>query len=458
MRKGKRRVRLLPYGNCLTQRTIPIILYLLLILGMWSVSSSAYANNTLKSSPSSIGTDTICPGEDIDITHRPVIGVGHHGTTVTTSPFVVWNTKGCCNPDATDGPGEDTDLDNLQILCTDLVGDIHNVDANNVIFDPNVISELESGDSTEVRTYVYVPLGTHSGEYRGTITVVDDDGCPSDTAGIIITVLPSYDLDIDDNGANLKDNTMNLASKLGSVVQASFKLINPNSQLFNVDPDPFGNAKLTSLNYSSSALICGTDTMPSNLVTFLNMPDTLESGVSANVTIRVTIPEDQPKGLYTGTVTVIDTEIVDNDTIVVSDSFILKVDVGVVIEDIDITSYAAGIGYHGTCITTSPFIVWNTDATNNPDTSDGPGNTDLDNLQITSTKLLGCTYPLNHYILTSNITFEPDAISYLESGDSTSVRVNVCIPPGTYADCYEGVITVRDDDGYPLAVTDIEIT
>jgi len=156
------------------------------------MSSPTYADNALESSALTIAADTICPDEDIDIVHRPVVGVGAHGTTVTTPPFVIWNTRGCCNPDPTDGPGQDTDLDNLQILSTDLIAYMDHVyyyiDADNVIFEPNVISYFESGDTATVITHVYIPLGTHSGEYKGTITVIDDDGCPKDTADLIITV------------------------------------------------------------------------------------------------------------------------------------------------------------------------------------------------------------------------------------------------------------------------------
>ena len=341
------------------------------------------------------------------------------------------------------------DLDNIVFETSDLVGTLGGIIPEaNVSFIPTSISQLNKDVTDTIGVKIFVPLGTLTDTYTGPITVKDDDGYPLETVNIIITVNPSYDLDISDNGQNLVGNIMSLTGDVNTTVSAKFLLINPNSGDLNVDPDSFGNAGLSNITYVSTYLVCGTDTIPADSVTFPGAPTSLASGIGQNVTTQVAIPFNQQTGTYTGTVTA-------NDAVAgVSDNFILNVTVGAV-EDIDITTMPSNSGNHGEVINAT-FTVLNSDAATNTD-ADGPGNTSLDNLQISCTNLTD-TLGLNKSILNSNITFEPSAISYLESGDSIDVTAKVNVPLGTYATTYKGLITVNDDDGLPKDTVSILIT
>lgn len=244
--------------------------------------------------------------EDIDITGTPT-GIGDHGTVITSSPFVVWNTDSTNNPDTTDGPGN-TELDTLLIYCTELSDG-----QGNIIWEWNIsltpyyeIQNIASGDSRAVAANVSVPSGTYANTYTGTITVRDDDGYPEDTVILLITIYPSYDLDIADNDANLVENTM--MSMIGApddTASGRFLVSNPNNEMLNFDPDWFGNADIDTIIYSIDSLICDSHLIPIESVTFPGAPTSLNLGASLEVSIEVAIPSEQHTGAYTGTITTI---------------------------------------------------------------------------------------------------------------------------------------------------------
>ena len=308
---------------------------------------------------------------------------------------------------------------------------------DNIIFDPPQITTLLIGDTAVVTKEIIAPAGQYTGWYTGEITVKDDDGVPSDIILCSLYVRADYDLDIADNAQNLVGNMMSLVGDTGSVVAGTFVLVNPNSDAQNADPDPFGNADLDlsgATAYVSTDLIFGIYTIPSTAILFLGAPDTLVSGGFANVGVSVTIPGGQEEGTYTGTVTVTSA---DGST----DNFTLNVTVGPA-ESIILTGILDKTVDHGvTAIDT--FTVENN------------GNADIDNIVFEVTDLADGT---GRFIASSYITFNPTSIGMLGMGLSQDVEVFVAVPFGTYNTTYTGIVTVKDDDGFPLETIAISIT
>jgi len=378
--------------------------------------------------------------EDIDIENTLVQGTGDHGSSVTLSKFVVWNTDNTNNPDP-DGPGN-VALDNLQIEVSNLYSGTYVIPSSAVSFNPSHIGYLPIGAHDSVTTTVIVPAGQHAGTYTGVIRVFDDDGYPSDTVSIQITINPAYDLDIADNEGNLNANQMVLSGDLGETVHGFFQVINPNSDANNADPDAFGNADLNNIVYTVDTLWAPDHIQyitPDSVM--INGAASLISGGSDLVDVYVHIPDGQPAGVYQATVRAVD------GTAAVGDSFTLRVVVGTV-EDIDIenTQLAGTGGAQDTLIQLDAMRVWNPSATSpNPD-PDGPGNADLTNIQFSVTDLVSAD---NRVIPASNVLFVPQFIDTLVSGSFVDVAVKVRVAPGTHSGVYVGVINVHDDDGRP---------
>jgi len=123
-----------------------------------------------------------------------------------------------------------------------------------VVFNPDHIGYLPIGGHDTVKTQVFVPYGQHAGTYTGVITVYDDDGWPSDTVSIQVTVNATYDLDIADDIGNLVGNVMTLSGAEGATVKGAAQIVNPNSDADNYDSDPFGNDDLVGITYSVTDL------------------------------------------------------------------------------------------------------------------------------------------------------------------------------------------------------------
>jgi hypothetical protein len=265
--------------------------------------------------------------DDIDIAEASVTATGNHGTTANTGYFAVWSTDAANNPDP-DGPGNTT-LYGVTFTSQDLRAGSLIIPASNVSFVPSFIDSIRSGTSKTAYAKVNIPYGTYATTYSGLATATNNVGTTSDTVRIIITVLPSYDLDISDNEQNLIGNKMRLSGAMGSTQEGYFRLINPNSPGLNVDPDPFGNASLYNITYTATALRYITvpgenrdSIIPSSAVSFFNAVQVLLSGGSQDIGVRATIPMNLLPGTYRGTVTVTDT------LCLVSDEFTLEVFVG----------------------------------------------------------------------------------------------------------------------------------
>jgi uncharacterized membrane protein len=267
------------------------------------------------------------------------------------------------------------------------------------------------------------------------VTVKDDDGYPLETIGLSITVDPSYDIDIADNAQNLVGNVMTIGAEDGDTAAGVFQLINPDNDAMNVDPDPFGNAtvsglgaNLTDLEHADGYVI------PSSNIDFPNSPNFLNSGDYADIIAQVAIPAGQHEGMYTGVIEIFCSQ-------GPSDSFMIQVVVGP-LEDIVLVGTLDDTVNHGN-IAIDTFTVANV------------GNAELDNLLFEVTNLGD---GLGHSIPDDNVTFVPTSIETLEVGESTDVTVDVFVPLGMYAGTYGGVVTVKDDDGYPQATMPVSVT
>ncbi|MDW7988439.1 MAG: hypothetical protein RMJ65_07055, partial [candidate division WOR-3 bacterium] len=296
------------------------------------------------------------------------------------------------------------------------------------------IGQLALGDTAECEVWVHLPYGTRAGAYKGQVQVQDDDGWPSDVIGVLLTVEPYYDLDISDNEQNLVGNTLILAGEPGDVREGRFLLINPNTPELNRDPDLFGNADLTGLTYNVSQLVSGSNVIDPSYVFFPGAPVELATGGYAYVTLRVTIPADQPAGIYYGKVWVSAAE-------GPADTFDLMVLVGPV-EYFTLSGELCDTVYHGV-MASDEFMIKNV------------GNAPISNFVFEATDL---TDGNGHYIFDENISFVPPNIGWLDIGDSAFVVVNVWVPLGTHEGRYTGLVVVKDDDGYPIDTLSICVT
>ncbi|MEO0227858.1 MAG: hypothetical protein ABIL70_07415 [candidate division WOR-3 bacterium] len=291
-------------------------------------------------------------------------------------------------------------------------------------------------------------------------TAINNTGTTSDTVRIYVTVNPYYDLDIADNEQSLFGNKLRLAAPMGDSTQVGyFRVINPNTAELNVDPDIYGNADFDSIKVQVSNLnyvpVPGSDisyVIPAGNVHIVPIPGLL-SGESFDAYVRVYVPFDVYAGTYRGTVTVTGYPTTPGTT---TDEFTLEVVVGAV-DDIDITeaSVSATGGMFST-VSLPPFTVWSTDAANNPDAYDGPGNTTLYGVNFTATDLYG---PYSAIVIpASNISFEPYLIDSIAPGTSVSVIAKVYIPHGIYAGTYSGLVTASNNSGTTSDTIRINVT
>jgi uncharacterized membrane protein len=401
------------------------------------------------------------PVEDVDIVENLITNtVNTADTLIYIGTYTVVNPDTSWNPDP-DGPAN-IDLYNLRFTCEhlrDTLNPAQYINSNQIYvavtgqFGATPISlagitQLALGDMATVEVWASVPRGTYAASYRGAMTVVDDDGWPSDVIAIIINVNPYYDLDISDNEAGLVSNTMHLAGIMGSTHSAHFRMINPNSVTLNVDPDIFGNADFTSFTATVETLRYIPMGLPTDINYYIppsavtvNLPAGLASGASYHSLVTVNIPMNTFAGVYRGMVTVTGTPGTPGTP---TDMFMLEVSVGA-LDDIDITEASvSATGNHGTTVNTTNFTVWSTDAANNPD-PDGPGNTTLYGVTFSSQDLKDASGNLT--IPAANISFVPSYIDSIRPGTSKTIYARVNIPYGTYATTYTGLATAMNATG-----------
>jgi hypothetical protein len=235
------------------------------------------------------------------------------------------------------------------------------------------MDSLRPGQSKPCSVKVNIPYGTHDGLYTGLVTAQNNIGSVSDTVRVRITVTAMFDLDIADNQQNLVSNKMNLAGPMGATRQGYFRMVNPNTPELNIDPDMYGNADFTGFTYIVDTLryiaLGNEDIMTyilGSAVTLTLPAGGLISGSSYDARAQVLIPMNTLSGTYRGNVTITGTP---GEPGTPTDAFILEVNVGP-LEDLDIAEASVMTGgLQGTIVTTTPFKVWSTDASegHNPD-------------------------------------------------------------------------------------------
>ncbi|MHA1858049.1 MAG: hypothetical protein ACTSUU_01230, partial [Candidatus Thorarchaeota archaeon] len=339
------------------------------------------------------------PAEALDVVEGAIADTGDYGT-LAIGTIHVTNTG-------------NTPLDHLLFEARDLTAGTQTILAENLRIDgvplENAsILELDVGDTVVLPISVVVERGQHEGTYTTTLWVKDNDGYPADTVALSLTITPYYDLDIADNAQNLVGNTMSLSDTAGGVVEGYFRLVNPNTDVMNVDPDPFGNATITGITMVPTDLVHEDDTIPAAQITFPNAPDSLLSGDYADVMLSVSIPANQHEGLYTGSVQV---SCAEGDT----DFFYLEVAVGV-IESLVVTGGVNASVDHGAAGYGAIYVR-------------NLGNVELDNIEFEATDLQGVGGRL---IADENVSFNPTSIGLLEVDEVDTVSVTVFVPLGTH--------------------------
>jgi hypothetical protein len=321
------------------------------------------------------------------------------------------------------------DLENITFEATNLMNGDHLIPEYELSFDPPSIDLLSVEGSDGVTVEINVDLGTHAGTYTGEITATSD--AVSDVVTLDVTVNSSYDLDIADNEANLVENTMSFVGTPDDTLDLHyFYLVNPNSEPLNKDPDVFGNAPLTSLDYQVTDLTSSDGyVLAGAYVMVVNLPASLGSGASANVGIQVIIPSDQHSGLYTGTVTVFD------DEAEVEDQFTLVVDVQPTMELAFATDTVYFNGIAGDWADVDIDVINYSNAT-------------VWGMEIFAiTDLVSGSFARIHR---NEVMFTPPVLDTLAVGDTAVVNTGVQIPERITRGKYYGSIEVRDDVGAPF--------
>ena len=337
------------------------------------------------------------------------------------------------------------------VLCEpDHVKEIHH---HEIEFLPQEIPFIRAGDAVCSELKVSVPVGQHAGVYTGLVHVIAeiDDPCllPKISRDLTLTVdvLPTVDMDIDDNHGNVSDNVLHLKGAKDTQVSGTFTVVNPNSEAKNVDlADGPGNIRIVPVSVVSTDLTKIGDPaekIPAGAVTFGALTE-LASGEAIDVQLDVDIPDGIPvNAVYTGTVTVTYDECVharrpDRHILgggPVSDEFTLEIEllptqgpleiVDVVLsEDFcppDPWTQVGQIDYS--------FLVSATG--------------DHRNIRISSGGL-------EHASLAKKLdlfNFFPEEIAFLAAGETREVRAIVKVPIGQHAGIYSGYFRVVSESG-----------
>jgi len=373
--------------------------------------------------------------EDLDIAEASVLTGGLQGSICTTTPFKVWSTDATegHNPDP-DGPGNIT-LYGINFIAQDLTsseqGVVSRIPAANIQFTPATIASLYPGTYESVRASVSIPYGTYTGTYSGLVTAQNNTGSTSDTVRIYVTVEPEYDLDIADNLAGLVTNKMTLNLIPNTSVSGQFLLVNPDRSENNYDPDPYGNADLTGLQYRVSPILYSAERfeLDSSAIS-CNLPTSLSWGDGVNVSVFATIDSLQHNATYYGYVTVY-TLI---NELPLADSFLLEVVVG----PCDLFTMPDTITIFGDAgaLADTSFFVLNT------------GNKTIDRIEL---------FPMTDFyssggvrIPMSKIEFTPPIIiDSVRVGESTEVAVRVDIPRAMLPTIYVAKAKAMQQSGDP---------
>jgi hypothetical protein len=320
-------------------------------------------------------------------------------------------------------------------------------------FAPREVPYVAAGDTVEVEVKITVPIGQHGCNYTGTIhAIADVEGlCVpsiSEDIDVSLDVLPSVDVDIDDNHGNVSDNVLYLKGAKNTAVVGTFTVVNPNSWVQNVDfEDGPGNIRIEPVDLNKTGLVKIGDpavVIPSSAIAIEALPS-LGSGEAADITVTIDIPDGLPvNAFYQGTISV------EYEGCVLggsdSDHLTLQLEVLPTQGTLDIVQ----TGIAGDFCPDDPWTMVGQVALS----FDVHAYGDHRNIRVASGGLRHETMPKK----LDEFNFFPEEIAYLAAGETRTINVITKIPigqhSGEYAD-YFRVVSENGGEDSVLATIDI---
>jgi hypothetical protein len=269
-------------------------------------------------------------------------------------------------------------------------------------------------------------------------------------------VVPGGDFDIEDDGGNLRSNTMFLRGRAGfGTNMQAFVLVNAATTEHDVDHDGFGtgadaDTAFKSLviaqvspfvNVADPSRVIGPDNFV--LIDFLNP---LRRGFQNAVNVSVNVPAGTPAGIYRGEIQVRDTltqppgtpQTNPNGELLRVDKFFIEVEVlpnsGLGLVEANSATRLDSLVLRGRPGQTVQGVVRVANL----------GNVDLTNVRIEATELVA-TSGTGLAIPSERISFTPEQLTRVGIGDTSRVTVTVRIPNGILAGRYTGELIVQGE-------------
>ena len=326
-------------------------------------------------------------------------------------------------------------------------GAVKKISGNLIEFVPEKISFLAAGESVVIEVKTTIPVGQPACTYEGQLHVVGEgeDLCGvglSEDIDFTVTVLPSVDVDVDDNHGSVSDNVLHLRGSKGDLATGSFTVVNPNSEVKNVDlADGPGNIWIDDVDVSVTDLVKIGDpavVIPTSAITAGSL-NSLASGEAQDVSISVLIPDGVPvNAYYTGTATVTYQEC--NAGQIVSDEFSIQLEVLPTQGTLDIIETSVAGSF-------CPLDPW-TMVGHVLLSFDVYANGDHRNIRVASGGL-------KHESMDKKLdefNFFPEEIAFLAAGETRTIEVIVKIPIGQHSGTYMDYFRVVSENGGEDAV------
>jgi hypothetical protein len=330
-------------------------------------------------------------------------------------------------------------------------GDVKKIHEDLVEFVPDEIAYVSSGETLCVEVKISVPVGQHACNYGGVIhAIAETEECLeklTDELAVSLDVHPTVDLDVDDNHGNVSDNVMTLKGAKETSVHGTFTVVNPNSEVKNVDlPDGPGNIRIEPISVSSTDLVKIGDpavSIGSGNIAFGAL-SSLASGEAEDVQVDVSIPGGLPvNAVYTGTVTVVYDECVHTGRPSrrmlgvgpVSDEFTLRLELLPTQGILDITQTSLDGEF-------CPPDPW-TQVGQIEYTFEIFAAGDHRNIRVSSGGL-------KHDSLDKKLddfNFFPEEIAFLAAGETRDVQVITKVPIGQHEGTYSGFFRIVSENG-----------
>ncbi len=357
----------------------------------------------------------------------------------------------------------DVDLFNIHFVADPLqdpgvpceVNHTKSISGDLVEFVPEVISHLPAGQTVDIEVKFTVPVGQHTGNYEGLIHVLANPlcGCPvtlTEEFEAALDVEPLVDVDVDDNEGSLSNNVLYLRGAKGDEPSGGFVVINPNSEVKNVDPaDGPGNIRIDLVDVDLEDLVKIGDpdvAIPAGNITLTGDMASLASGEAADMSISVLIPDDVPiNALYEGIATVNFEGCLGGAP--VSDSFTIQVEVRRTQGPLEILEDSLAGEF---CPPDDPWTAIGEVVLTFDVYADG----DHRNVRVSCGGL-------GHDTLDETLTdfsFYPEEIAFMAAGETRTVTVVVYIPIGQHSGTYTGeFVVVSENEGEATVPVTIEI-